>query len=73
MASSELCGSRVSLVPETSTITDSFAARLRPSVLDRARCRGLWTRLGTKRFRCEEVLSQPSFTIRLHFRELEVS
>ena len=42
MSSSELCGdvlncSRLSPAPETSTITDSFAARLGPSVLDRAR------------------------------------
>ena len=29
--------------PEPSTITDSFAARLSPSVLDRARPPGLWT------------------------------
>ena len=44
------------------TITDSFAARLSPSLLDRARSPGLWTLLGPKRFRCEEVLSQPSFS-----------
>ena len=38
----------------------------------RRRCLGLWTRLGTKRFRCEEVLFQQLSQYGCIFCEVEV-
>ena len=58
MASSELCGSRVPWVPETSMITDSFAARL-----IRACGHYLVRNASVARKCCPSQV----FTIRLHF------